>query len=98
MRAVMIALGLLALAGCADKPTTGQCEELLDHVLDLELKQAGGDAPKKRDLDFDAQKKKVKDYVHEEFVDYCVHETPKRQINCALKAKSLGELAECDKT
>ena len=99
MRAALFMLvALFALGSCTDKPSAGDCDKLLDHVLELELAKAGGTASRKDDLDFEAQKKKVREYVEDDFMDHCLNETPKPQIDCALKAKTLGQLAECDKT
>lgn len=93
----LIAVSLLA--ACGDTPSKSDCQKLLDHVVDLELKAGGGDAVHKDvAAELDDQKKRVMDYVGKDFLDTCIDDLPKSQLECGLKAKTMAQLFECDKT
>jgi hypothetical protein len=95
--AALLALAPL-LAGCGDAPSKKECEQLLDHVVELELEEAGTDgmsAEAKTDLE--KQKQKLRDYVGKEFIDRCVKDLPKKHVSCGLKAANKEALAACDK-
>lgn len=87
------------LLGCSNAPSKSDCKKLLDHVVDLELKAGGGDAVKKDvATELEDQKKRVMEYVEKDFMDTCIDDLPKSQLECGLKAKSMTQLFECDKT
>ena len=98
-RALVSIAAVLGLAACSDTPSRSDCEKLLDHVVELELESGGGEAVKKELADEVAeQKKRVIEYVREDFMDTCIEDLPKSQLECGLRAKSMSQLFECDKT
>jgi hypothetical protein len=40
----------------------------------------------------------VIEYVEKDFLDTCIEDLPKSQLECGLKAKTMSQLFECDKT
>lgn len=98
LRAVLLALFLAVAAACGNAPSKGDCEKLLEHLVELEA-AAGGAAvadPKAAKGELDQQKKKVRESVG---LDFCLKELSKDQLECGLKAKSLDELDKtCEKS
>jgi hypothetical protein len=96
---LVVAASLFVIGACADTPSKDDCKKLLDHVIALELKAGGGDAVNK-DIaaDLEDQKKRVMEYVEKDFLDTCIEDLPKSQLECGLKAKTMSQLFECDKT
>jgi hypothetical protein len=84
------------VAACGDAPTRAQCERLLDHVLELEVQAAGANTPETR-ADLDKQKQAVADSIRKEFMDTCLDKLPRSEVNCGLGAKTMDELAKCDR-
>jgi hypothetical protein len=98
MKHALVSLCLLAPA-CSRTPTRGDCDNLLDHVIELEMAAGGvaattAEAKAAREL----QKKKVIGYVGQDFVKSCVEELPLSQLNCGLAARTLEELGRCDES
>ena len=96
LAAALLALPLaLAATACSSKPSKGDCEKLVRHLVDLEAAESGGAAvPADKKPDADAQKKKVYDAVG---LDYCMNDLSVDQVQCGLKARSLEDLARtCD--
>lgn len=92
-----VVLTLLALVGCGKTPTQSDCEQLLKHVVELEMAAGGASATTdEAKANLEAQKKKVSGYVGQDFLDSCVKDLPMSQLNCGLQAKDLEELARCD--
>jgi hypothetical protein len=95
--AAAAALSLLALSAsaCGNKPSKGDCEKLVHHLIELEASESGGAAvPSDKKADADAQKKKVYDAVG---LDYCLKDLSVDQVQCGLKAKSLEDISKtCD--
>lgn len=99
VRVLIIALSLVWLgAGCSDAPTEAECTKLLEHVLELETQAAGASATGDAKKDLAKQKKAVADSIGKEFMDTCLERLPKKQVDCGLEAKTLEELAVCDKS
>jgi hypothetical protein len=98
LRAILAA-GLCLAAGCSDAPSKDQCEKLLDHLIELEMKAGGTDAeltPEMKD-DLAKQKTQVVDFaVGQKFIETCTDKTPKKVVECGLAAKSAEDLAKCD--
>jgi hypothetical protein len=100
----MILSGSLALAtfagGCGNAPSKGDCEKLLDHLIDLEIKQGGGDADMSDEMKaaLEKQKAKVLEFARDEqgFIATCTQKTPKKVVECGLAAKDSCELQACD--
>lgn len=96
---LMVSISVLWVGACGDTPSKADCQKLLDHVVALELKAGGGAAVNKEvAAELDDQKKRVMEYVGKDFMDTCIEDLPKSQLECGLKAKSMSQLFECDKT
>ncbi len=101
LRASLFVSALLAVsAGCGNAPSKGNCEKLLEHLVELEAAASGGGAmpadQKGAKSELEEQKKKVRDSVG---LDFCLKELSKDQLECGLKARSLEELGKtCDKS
>jgi hypothetical protein len=92
--------GSLALAGaCGNAPSKTDCEKLLDHLIDLEIKQGGGDADMSDEMkaDLDKHKAKVVEFAAgQKFIETCTQKTPKKVVDCGLEAKDTCDLQACD--
>ena len=93
--AVLLAVGSIA---CGDKPSNQECEKLLDHFIDIEVSAAGTDqlSPEMK-ADLEKQKAALREHLKKAFMDQCMEKTPGGYVKCGLKARSLEELAKCDK-
>lgn len=96
----LVLIGVLAgfgLAGCGDKPSKKDCEQLLTHMYDMDVKESGAtkvtDSQKKS---VDKQIKEVKKELRKSFMKQCMDRTPKKWIKCALKAKNKEEISRCE--
>lgn len=94
-------LGLVCAAavGCSDTPPPAQCEKLLDHLVELQLQEAGQSKempPAMKDA-LKKQKKEVAAYVREKFIAQCTEELPAAFVECALGARTTAEYADCSK-
>ncbi len=88
----------LATAGCGDKPSQGDCEKLLDHLIDMEISEAGTDElTTEMQDDLAKQKQGILEHIKTQFMSQCTDKTPGSYVKCGLKARSLEELAKCDK-
>lgn len=94
---LLSALLLLAGAACGNAPSKGECEKLLEHLVELEAAAAGGGAmPADQKAELEQQKKKVQGEVG---LDFCLKEMSVDQVECGLKARSLDELDKtCNKS
>ena len=97
-----LAIGAVAVgSGCGKGPSTSQCEELLAHITDVEMK-SGGAAPA-ADLTADqkkaleVQKTQLPDHVRTAFMDRCMKEVSKGYVECGLKAPDHDAFAKCEK-
>ena len=88
--------GVLLATGCRAAPSEDQCKQLLDHLVDLEFKQAGATATGSAKAELAKQKDAVSSAVASEFLETCAKKTSKSRIECALSADSLDALARCD--
>jgi len=89
---------LLFSAGCGDKPSQGDCQKLLDHLIDVEVSSAGTDElTADMQADLDKQKQGIREHIKSQFMTQCMDKTPGSFVKCGLKARSLEELAKCDK-
>nr|HEX4315690.1 hypothetical protein [Kofleriaceae bacterium] len=103
-----VALGLTVFAGCSQAPSEDQCKRLLDHVVELELKQIGGSGgglPAEATDAFAKMKLSVGNLSSSSFLDGCTTKVSKARVECALEATSVecpdgksdcGSLADCD--
>ena len=99
---VLLGLGLMAglAAGCSKAPSADQCKNALDHLLELEIEDAGGTTGLTPEMktDLDKQKASVSEQLRTNFMDACVKKTPKDIVQCTLNAKTLGEAGKCDES
>jgi hypothetical protein len=97
---ILVALVLSAgLAACGNAPSKADCEKLLDHLIELEVKQGGGDGdlPPEMAGDLDKQRAAVRDFANgQKFVETCAKKTPKKVVECGLAAKDTCDLQACD--
>lgn len=97
---------VLAVSACKQTPSTDQCEQLLAHLIDIQVVGGGAARPPEglgsaaaKDMkpEVDVQKKAIRDYaVGQKFMESCTQSTPKGVVACGLAAKDEKELAECD--
>ncbi len=86
-----------ALSACGDKPSTADCEKLLDHLITIEVSAAGTEKlTPEMQADLDKQKKVLREHLKTQFMDQCKQKTPGSYVRCGLKARNLDELAKCD--
>jgi hypothetical protein len=92
-----LATALLASTACGGGPSTADCEKVVRHIVDLEAAEAGAAATQPaQKAELEQRKKAVFQSVG---TRYCLDEMPVAQVECALKARTLAELATtCDKT
>lgn len=90
-------LAAVLFAGCGKGPSNDQCKLLLDHLVDLEFKKAGGTgtAEAQKD-DLAKQKANVVEAKEKEFLAACTEKTAKDRVECALAATDLEAVAKCD--
>jgi hypothetical protein len=102
MRRTIVSLAIavsLGLAGCSDSPSSDQCEELLSHIVEIEVKSAADDAPRgARTDELEQQKAEIKDYLGAEFVETCRETYSRERVECALASGSYEELVACDES
>ena len=85
------------VAACGKGPSQDQCKQLLDHLVDLEFKKAGANAPADaQKADLVKQKAAVSEAKQPEFMAVCVDKTAKNRVECALSATDLEAIAKCD--
>ncbi|HKE16976.1 MAG TPA: hypothetical protein VKB80_19015 [Kofleriaceae bacterium] len=87
----------LAGAACQGKPSAGECDRVMRHVVDLEAADSGaGAVPPDQRAELEARKKSVLQSIG---TQYCRDEMSTAQVKCALEAKTLAELSEkCEKS
>lgn len=96
MKRWFVAAALLAV-GCGKGPSEDECKQLLDHLVDLELKKAGATAPAEaQKADLAAQKAKVIEAKWPDFDLACGDKTARDRVECALAASDLDAVAKCD--
>ncbi len=81
-----------SLAACGGKLSKDQCQKIVDHAVDLAVKQMGGNAPA------DAAKQ-VKDAIQAQMTDMldkCQKEGKQAEYDCAMKASTMDEMMKCD--
>ena len=88
---------VFALSACGDKPSTSDCEKLLDHLITIEVSAAGTDQlTPEMEADLVKQKKVLREHLKKQFMDQCKKKTPGTYVRCGLKARNLDELAKCE--
>lgn len=95
----LLVAGACALAGaCDDKPSKDDCEKLMSHLVDLELRSGGvGAVAGEGKDDTSRQRDQVLQFVRDtRFVETCTQKTPRSVVDCGLAVKSRDEIAACD--
>lgn len=98
VRCVLAGL-LVVAAACNKAPSEDDCKQLLDHMVDLELKKSGtGGAADGAKADLAKEKAAVVDAkLSDGFVEKCTKNTPRSRIDCALNASDLDTgVTRCD--
>jgi len=97
MKRVLLVATLLGALGCNKGPSEGQCQQLLDHLIDLEFKKAGTSASSDEvKAELAKQKDAVRAAKSSEFIATCKDKTARTRVECALKATTLEAVAACD--
>jgi|SRR5215510_6048158 len=87
--AVLLTLSLSACKG--GKISKDQCEKLIDHSVDVIMKQMGGGLSD--DIKKDAAKQAREKMAAQ--MDKCTDEVTTAQYDCAMKADSLDAIMKC---
>ena len=92
-----LALAALALSGCGGKPSAGDCDKVVRHIIDLEAAEGGGGAvPADQKAELEQRKKSVFQSIG---TTYCRDEMSVAQVKCALEARNLTELSQkCERS
>jgi hypothetical protein len=89
---------LAIVFGCSKAPSSKQCSDSLDHLIELEILAAGGGKGLTDEMKADLAKQKaaVSDAQRQQFMQACVDKTPREIVECTLRAQSLDDAAKCD--
>ena len=79
-----LALALVGLTACPEKPSEAECEEFAEHFLKLVLES------KAKDVATDSMSEDEKDKL----VESCVKEGTKKEVECAMSSESMDDLLE----
>lgn len=81
----------LPAAACSKAPEDGQCDKLMDHLVELKLVEAKVSADKAPE-----SRKSLHEAMDAKFKKRCETELRASQVQCALKAKDRAGLDACD--
>jgi hypothetical protein len=97
MRGLLLVVALSA-AACGGAPTEADCSKALDHLIELEIQNAGGSKGLSEEMRADLAKQKaaVSDGQRARFMEACVKKTPKDLVDCTISAQSIEQAAKCD--
>jgi len=88
---VLFVSAVLWLAACADGPTVDECQQLRDHLIELQVKESGGKPVTESErAQMDAFAKRVK------YTETCTDRTAQKLVRCALAATTTEEARACD--
>lgn len=79
-----LALALVGLTACPDKPSEAECEEFADHFLKLVLEA------KEKDVATDG----MSDEERDELIESCVKEGTQKEVDCAMASESMDDILE----
>lgn len=82
--------------GCGKGASKEQCQQLLGHLVDLELKKAGATQDPAIREQLAKQKAAVTESKSAEFMTECMDKTAKERVECALAAQDVDAVAKCD--
>lgn len=95
---MVLVFGLALAAGCADRPSKGDCEKLLAHMIKLDADEAGaGEVTPEVAADLEQQQKDLAKEARDMFVKQCRDNTATKYVSCALTKKNKAALTECNK-
>ncbi len=98
-RSFLLAAALcVGATGCGDKPSKSDCEKLLNNFIKIRVKSELGDKPSdaaKKELK--KQKAAIKAQLEKKFMSQCEERTPAGVVKCGMRAKSMADLAKCEK-
>ncbi|HEY4238786.1 MAG TPA: hypothetical protein VGM88_03190 [Kofleriaceae bacterium] len=91
----LVGVLLCSAAACSNAPSKDQCQALLDHLVDIEVKHGGGgsDAVK---ADLAKTKEALSGSASDDFMKTCKDKVSKARIECAMAASDMDGLAKCD--
>jgi uncharacterized protein (DUF885 family) len=96
MKRWFLAAALVAV-GCSKAPSEDQCKQLLDHLVELELKRTGATATAdSQKAGLAEQKAKVAESKWPDYEAACREKTARDRVECALAATDLDGVAKCD--
>lgn len=85
------------MLACTEKPSESACKALLEHIIDVEIAEAGtkrlSPAMKK---DLDKQRTELRKYLGKNFVASCQSDLPVSVVECRMKAKTRAAIAACE--
>jgi hypothetical protein len=95
--AAVVLAGLGSLGACNKAPSEDDCKQLLDHMVDLELKKSGTGGTDAAKADLAKAKASIVDAkLTDGYVEKCTKNTPRARVGCALNAADLDGVARCD--
>jgi hypothetical protein len=97
--ALVLALFLSACTGrSASGPSSDDCEQLRDHVVDLQLAGLSARATDDERLETEVAKhhKNLVAALGDEHIDECKATRSETYIECALEASTKSDLADCE--
>ena len=93
-RVLTIMLVVLSSVGCADTeavPSADRCSALLDHEVELRLAQVDGAS----DDELTAHRRALS-AGRAEYIAHCEENFTASQVRCALEARTLDNLQDCE--
>lgn len=94
-------MALVLVVGCKNGPSEDQCKQLLDHLVDLEFKKGGANAPAGAGAKQEQVKTKAEITSRRgaDFLTMCTKSMTRSRVVCALAASDMsGEngIGKCD--
>jgi hypothetical protein len=101
MKSAVMALVLVVAGGCKNGPSEDQCKQLMDHLVDLEFKKGGANAPAGDAAKQEQAKTKAEITSRRgaDFITMCTKSMTRSRVTCALAASDMnGEngIGKCD--
>jgi len=87
---------VLVATGCKNAPSEDQCRQLLEHLVDLEIKKAGAASSDANKAELAKEKQAVSEAKSAEFLEACSKRTSRARVECVLAAGDLEGVMKCD--